>query len=785
MLNILKISKILILVLILVLIGTLNFSYGSAQVKLPFLVKKESPLKAPRPLFVPDEIIVKFTPGLNENSIKGLERAQGISEKYISPFSKFRVFKIPQGRSVPEMVEIFQKNPLVEYAQPNYYVYSSFVPNDPFYCLQWHLDDSLEWDEGTESCVAGGNPFGGINMESAWDVSTGNSNVIVAVLDTGVAYENHPAPARCHIDTYRAFNGNSWWCGLDEPSWATEPGYGNGWKDYIQHSFDLTSATGTINFSYQYRHDLEVTFNIPFDKAFTEISSNSGDTWNILQTYTGESKVKGKVGWKAESLDLTSYAGNSVLIRFRVFTDETFSDEDGSFDSDGAFFVDEITLEDSSGQLFFDDVESGAGTWETTVYQQAPDLAGINVWVNSGEIPSNNIDDDSNGQIDDINGWDFINSDAHSNDDGSHGTHVAGTIIQTTNNNLGVAGVAFNTTIMPIKVLGAGGSGTHQQVADGIHYAVDNGAKIISMSLGGSASTILENAVAYAYNNGVTVVAACGNSNISTCDYPAAYDSYVIAVGATQYDETKAPYSSFGKSLDIMAPGGNTGVDQNNDGFADGVLQQTFSDTPIDWAYWFFQGTSMATPHVAGVAALLLAEDSALTPDEVRNALESTAEDLGTPGKDSTFGWGLVDAAAALLSLTPAVSISLTTDSSVDFGTLPLESTQDTTASGINDVQTVIINVGPANLDVKSTVFSDGVNTWDLDSSNGVNQIKWEFSTDGTTWTTFLTPDAVNDLVDNVGQGATQDLYLRITLPTETSSSNLYSSTITIIATTP
>jgi subtilisin family serine protease len=364
-------------------------------------------------------------------------------------------------------------------------------------------------------------------------------------------------------------------------------------------------------------------------------------------------------------VDLTDYKGKNVLIRFRFNSDETYSDEDGVFNSDGAVYIDEIKLEDASGTLFYDDVESGTGAWENTKYEQAPDLAGTSFWTNSDEILGDEIDNDGNGYVDDINGWDFINSDAHPNDDEGHGTHVTGTVAQTTNNDLGVAGVAFKTTIMPVKVLNSAGTGTDLQVADGIYYAVNNGADIINLSLGGSIpSATLEDAVAYAYNNGVTVFAASGNSNAGSCDYPAAYDAYVIAVGATQYDETRAPYSNYGSSLDIVAPGGNIGADQNNDGYADGVLQNTFGDTTVDWAYWFYQGTSMSTPHASGVAALLLARNPTLTPDQIRNALESTAEDLGIPGRDNIYGWGLIDAQAALQSVAPPVYLLLTVEPS-------------------------------------------------------------------------------------------------------------------------
>lgn len=250
-----------------------------------------------------------------------------------------------------------------------------------------------------------------------------------------------------------------------------------------------------------------------------------------------------------------------------------------------------------------------------------------------------------------VSGYDFVNNDSDPTDDNGHGTHVAGTVAQSTNNALGVAGVAFKSCLMPVKVLDARGSGTYANVATGIYFAVDHGARVINLSLGGSAdSSVLKDAVAYAYSKGVTVVAAAGNDGTNTLAYPAAYDDYVIAVGATRYDETLAYYSNYGPSLDLVAPGGDLNVDQNGDGYADGVLQQTFRKVgrKIYWGYYFFQGTSMAAPHVSAVAALLISKGNATTPDEVRTALQETAEDLGAPGRDDSYGWGLVDTQKAL-----------------------------------------------------------------------------------------------------------------------------------------
>lgn len=368
--------------------------------------------------FALDEIVVQF-------------------EKDSKPF---RVIKIPEGK-VKEKVEEYSHRPDVVYAEPNYYAQALFAPNDPLYSYQWNFGTS---------------DIGGIGMENAWNITTGNPGVIVAIVDTGIAYENY------------------------------------------------------------------------------------------------------------------------------------------------------------------------------SIYMKAPDLASASF----------------------VQGYDFVNNDSHPNDDNSHGTHVAGTVAQNTGNGIGVAGVAYNTSLMPVKVLNKSGSGTYANIAYGIRYAADNGARVINMSLGGSSSsTTLENALAYAYGKGVTIVAAAGNNGTSTISYPAAYDQYVIAVGATRYDKMLAYYSNYGQSLDLVAPGGDMTVDQNSDGYGDGILQNTFNPSnknPKAFGYYFLQGTSMATPHVAGVAALLIAKGNAQTPAEIRTALQETSLDLGNSGWDSRFGWGLVDAHAAL-----------------------------------------------------------------------------------------------------------------------------------------
>jgi len=296
-------------------------------------------------------------------------------------------------------------------------------------------------------------------------------------------------------------------------------------------------------------------------------------------------------------------------------------------------------------------------------------------------------------------GYDFVNNDTHPNDDEGHGTHVAGTIAGTTGNGVGVAGLAHKSRIMPVKVLNNQGNGTYADIADGIRWAADNGADIINLSLGGpSGATYLEEAMRYAYDMGVTIVAAAGNDGTNLLSYPAAYNDYVIAVGATRFDEARAPYSNYGAGLDVLAPGGDLTIDQNNDGYGDGVLQQTFGNRTDAWGYYFYQGTSMAAPHVSALAALLKGKGVATTTSTIRRAIEETSDDLGATGWDMQSGWGLINAERALAwtmgpsDAAPTVQLTSPAASSSVSGFVHIAAT----ASDDNGIDRVEFRVGPS-----------------------------------------------------------------------------------------
>jgi len=408
------------------------------------------------PSYPDDQVIIKYSPSISEASKFEIEKANNFIKMRSCERGGWISYRVYERVNIEELVEKLKDNPLIVYAQPNYYFHITWHPNDPYYPnYQWHLYR--------------------ISMEDAWDIEQGgDSTIIVGVLDSGCAFEDYPVP--------------------------------------------------------------------PYEKD--KVDSNT-----------------------------TSY---------KILPD----------------------------------------------YNEAHFLAG----------------------------FDFVNNDAHPNDNHSHGTHVTSTIVESTNNGIVLAGIAFNVTVLPVKVVNWFGIGTADNFALGLYYAVDHNVDIINISLAASSNpgVVVKDAIDYAANNGIIMIAGTGNSGAGSVSYPAKYDE-VIAVSATcsSVPDSLAYYSNFGSGVEVAAPGGDL-VDRDNNGFPDLVVQQTFLPgifnnglaKPDSFVMIGYGGTSMATPHTTGVIALMLSYG--IPCENIREVLHETSIDFGAPGYDTLFGYGRIDCFRAL-----------------------------------------------------------------------------------------------------------------------------------------
>lgn len=418
--------------------------------------------------FVPGEILVKFRDRVSLPERQTIVQTQRGMITATSKYSRVMRVSLPEGLSVEAAIKQYTAEAGVEYVEPNYYRYPQWRPNDRYYKYQWHFDL--------------------INMEKAWDVTRGDPNVLVAVLDTGLAYADATRDEHLKCCTSKVYSGRISYC--------------------------------------------------------------KGTDWDGVQIYEA---------------------------------------------------------------------------------------------------------------------FDFFYGDPYPWDDHGHGTHVTGTIMQSSDNNKGCAGIAPQCRLMPLKISDTCGCSNDFVMSDAIYHAVNGGAAVINISFGGpGASATLHNACKDAYNRGIWIVAAAGNEAESPSwnggvYFPAGYPE-TLAIGAVNLKKERAAYSNYGESsygvgIDFAAPGGDDN-DYNEDDYPDSVLQESFPSPSVvgntlklytcgEFAFYFFSGTSMAAPHVTGVIALLIS--AGITDrDEIYSVLKQTATDLGADGKDEYFGHGLIDAGKVL-----------------------------------------------------------------------------------------------------------------------------------------
>ncbi|MFA5146248.1 MAG: S8 family serine peptidase [Candidatus Omnitrophota bacterium] len=377
----------------------------------------------------------------------------------------------------------------------------------------------------------------------------------------------------------------------------------------------------------------------------------------ILKAESGIDILKAREEFKKDPN--VEYAELNYRYNFLYTPDDTYFSSSGSWGQD---YRDMWGLEMIDAERGWD-IATGRGVVvavnDSGVDYNHEDLIG-NLWGNEDEIPGNAIDDDGNGYIDDVMGWDFASQTNDPMDTNGHGTHVAGTIAAIGNNAKGIVGVAFGSRIMALKT-----DLSTDQLVQAIAYAADNGADVMNNSWGGPrlSRSILE-AMEYAYANGCVIVAAAGNSDLEDGIYPANYPQLISVAALDHYGE-KAKFSSWGPALDVAAPGGDstplaTGIPypyanilslraNGTDGYGDG-------GTILDEYYIRYRGTSMATPHVVGLAALILSQHPEYTNEQVRQVIRRSADRKDGPEWDPYVGYGRIDVYEALLADPPCAA---------------------------------------------------------------------------------------------------------------------------------
>ncbi len=352
----------------------------------------------------------------------------------------------------------------------------------------------------------------------------------------------------------------------------------------------------------------------------SHIQSIKKDRWNdfyIVETYPGTALTSLKDQLQQDPLvDAVSYDYYATIT---AKPDDSFFAYQYALENTAQLYLPSLLLSGKTGC----DIKAING-WDWTTGSDTVIIAVIDTGVAGNH-------EDLSGKL--VPGYNFVAGKVDASDDHGHGTMVASIIAASSNNGKGMAGVAWNSKIMPIKSVESNGLAAYTSIAAGMNFAADNGAQVLNLSLGGfAASFILEDACKYAYDKGCVIVAATGNQGIAGVLYPAAYDDYCLAVSATDAFDEVTSWSNYGPQVDVAAPG-------------DRVFGCYFDPAEPNnlHTYVWASGTSFSTPYVAGAAALVLGYKSSLTPSQVMDIIKYTADDVNKavhPGIDSFIGYG-------------------------------------------------------------------------------------------------------------------------------------------------
>lgn len=588
--------------------------------------------------YEPEEVIVKFKQKISASKREQIEEQVGIEElkETIGPRKNknIQLFELEKGVSVKEAIKDLNKQKLVEYAEPNYIGHVAAVDiNDSFFGYQWGLNNI-----GQEINGETGTPDADIDMPEAWEYIGGLSKTpVIAVIDSGIDL-THPDLVQNIWQNNKEIPDD----GLDNDN--------NGYKDDF-NGFNWAAISQRIY--YGMVDDVLTYFYYDFGKDNLPDQTNS----IIAQSFKGNGGYINKIALSLrkigapgnikvslrEELDgqdlasveinqsdplLTSWTSNDNWIE-KDFADPVKVTKDNEY-----FLVLSTNNNDSSNYY-----EIGSNEYEGNGnVDRFPDGK---AYINNGSWADMNKDDIAfKLYFDSKKGG---SGGGIPRDNLGHGTHVSGIASAATNNSKGIAGIAGYpenaSKIMPLRAVDSQGFGYDSDWADAIYYAADNGADVINISLGqNNYSITLREAVDYAYNKGVVVVAAAGNEakKGNPPQYPASYNN-VISVGSTTSKDEIASTSTYNSYVDLSAPGENI-----------------YSTTPqypyyskndsATLNYDFKNGTSMASPAVAALAALIKAKWPEYLPAQIKQLMEQTSDDLGAVGRDDYFGHGRINA---------------------------------------------------------------------------------------------------------------------------------------------
>ncbi len=556
--------------------------------------------------YVPGQLLVKFKPGISKkrkraSKVKG--GVTGIINRVKMSGTDLYVYDLDPGLSVDRGVKKLMSDKNILFAEPNYILHASLTPNDTRFDEQWYLKNTGQ---------LAGTPGVDISATTAWDISTGGA-ITVAVIDSGIDHTHEDLAGKL-------------WTNSDETS-ATD-GVDNDANTYVDdvngYNFaGIKQGNSNWNWSFGLNNRQRAQSITGTGKPLTHvglmIGRNGTPTANII------------INIRATTLAPAANVATATITpaETSVTAKEVYKALDSTVDlTSGQTYYIVMTPTDSSATNYYWLSENDDTT--LTGYKADPYKGGMSHWYNGASwnsYPANDFYFRTNG-----NGYPM--------DDNGHGTHVSGIIGATADNTVGVAGVSFGAKIMSLKASGSAGSFMTDHYVNAIRYAADNGAKIINMSFGGtSTSTAAKNAVDYAYGKGVILFAAAGNDDTSTPDYPASYDN-VVSIAATTNKDEKASFSNFNDKVDLSAPG------QSIMSTMPSYVVGKTAGYGLDYAY--MNGTSMASPVAAGVAALVRWRNPGLSPLQVELLIETSSVDLGAEGFDTTFGAGRVNLAAAL-----------------------------------------------------------------------------------------------------------------------------------------